>query len=385
MNLAQENSLHHARIGVFVNKKLPERDYRIRSARQLSDRYQFTFFWPGEALPFPELKYGTINVGEGLSWIDDIKGFIRVFLSLNFGGYDICHFFSSKLYLLGPLLRIPGGPKCIITVTGLGRLFVPPFSFRKRIGQRLFRLFFRVSSHRAHSVLFQNRSDMLLFAGIVPQSKSQLFHSAVEEYSCENTPRPKSKQKQIVMVSRLHPSKGIYDAIAVAENLRRGNIEATIVLVGEKSSKQNDCYEWVCQKSREGIVDYRGPVSNVYSILHESDIFLFLSHREGLPRAILEAGVCKLPVVCYDVPGCTELVEDRVTGLVCPFGDIQSVVDRIQFLLDNPTERTRLGENLNRKIQTEYSEQRYTADLDQLYSILLADSNQSQKQHSMKT
>ena len=51
------------------------------------------------------------------------------------------------------------------------------------------------------------------------------------------------------------------------------------------------------------------------------DVFVLASHREGFPRAAMEATAMGLPVVATDVRGCREVVDAGVTGTLVPVGD----------------------------------------------------------------
>jgi len=57
-----------------------------------------------------------------------------------------------------------------------------------------------------------------------------------------------------------------------------------------------------------------------------SNIHLFLSHREGFGNVAIEAAAASIPTIAYDVVGIRDSVEDGVTGIRVPFGDIAAVV-----------------------------------------------------------
>jgi glycosyltransferase involved in cell wall biosynthesis len=45
-----------------------------------------------------------------------------------------------------------------------------------------------------------------------------------------------------------------------------------------------------------------------------ADLFVLASHREGFPRAAMEASAMGLPVIATDIRGCRQVVDDGVTG-----------------------------------------------------------------------
>ncbi len=61
------------------------------------------------------------------------------------------------------------------------------------------------------------------------------------------------------------------------------------------------------------LTGYRTDVADFYKA---ADVFVFPSFREGLPVAVMEAMASGLPVICSDIRGNTDLVDDGVTGLI---------------------------------------------------------------------
>ena len=61
------------------------------------------------------------------------------------------------------------------------------------------------------------------------------------------------------------------------------------------------------------LTGYRTDVADFYKA---ADVFVFPSFREGLPVAVMEAMASGLPVVCSNIRGNIDLVDDGVTGLI---------------------------------------------------------------------
>ena len=92
-------------------------------------------------------------------------------------------------------------------------------------------------------------------------------------------------------------------------------------------------------------VDILGPLSHdrMPSILRQMDLYVTTSYQEGMPNGVLEAMACALPVVATAADGIPLLVEDGVTGFLCPVGDLESLVECCQILVDQPELRRQMG------------------------------------------
>jgi glycosyltransferase involved in cell wall biosynthesis len=93
-------------------------------------------------------------------------------------------------------------------------------------------------------------------------------------------------------------------------------------------------------KSRIRLLGYR---SDVPELLRAADIFTLPSHREGMPRSIVEAMLTGLPVVATDIRGSREEVNDGNTGLLVPVRDPKALAAALQRLAGDPALRAKLG------------------------------------------
>jgi glycosyltransferase involved in cell wall biosynthesis len=95
---------------------------------------------------------------------------------------------------------------------------------------------------------------------------------------------------------------------------------------------------------REGLITHLGHVTDMPALLAGVDIAVLPSYREGAPRSLIEAAAAGLPIITTDVPGCREVVEHKVNGLLVPVREVEPLVDAIRFLHEHPHERIRMGE-----------------------------------------
>lgn len=94
----------------------------------------------------------------------------------------------------------------------------------------------------------------------------------------------------------------------------------------------------------EGRVRFVGFQSDVLPYYAAMDLLALPSLRgEGLPRALLEAGLLGLPAVASAVSGVPEIVRDGETGFLVPPGDAAALAGRLEPLLEDAGLRDRMG------------------------------------------
>jgi glycosyltransferase involved in cell wall biosynthesis len=78
-------------------------------------------------------------------------------------------------------------------------------------------------------------------------------------------------------------------------------------------------------------------VAEARECYNRSMIWLVLSRSEGFAMPLLEAMACGCAVISTDTHGGTELISDRINGILVPRGDCGAAVDQVGSLLGNRT------------------------------------------------
>jgi N-acetyl-alpha-D-glucosaminyl L-malate synthase BshA len=137
----------------------------------------------------------------------------------------------------------------------------------------------------------------------------------------------------ITHISNFRPVKRIDQVVSAFAVLRRRR-KAVLVLVGDgpelpKAEHQarelgvRDDLRILGQQRPEGI-------------LQASDLFLLPSQSESFGLAALEAMACGVPVIGYHAGGLPEVVEDGISGMLCPMGCDVCLGSLMAGLLDDP-------------------------------------------------
>lgn len=110
--------------------------------------------------------------------------------------------------------------------------------------------------------------------------------------------------------------------------------------------------------ARLRLLGYR---TDVAALLRGADLFVLPSHREGMPRAIIEAMMTGLPVVATAIRGAREQVIDGETGLLVPVKDEAALAAALGRLVADPALRARMGAASLTRARAEYDEAKVIA------------------------
>ncbi len=116
------------------------------------------------------------------------------------------------------------------------------------------------------------------------------------------------------------------------------------------------------------VLGERRDVEDLYAGM---DLFVLASHREGFPRAAMEAAAMGLPVVATDIRGCRQVVDDGVTGRLVPVGDGEALARAVATLAGDADLRLAMGAAGRAKARRDFDQQRCIDVTLALYDQLL--------------
>ena len=121
----------------------------------------------------------------------------------------------------------------------------------------------------------------------------------------------------LLSVGELIPRKNHEVVIRALSTLKReGKLEQVEYVIcgrGVYETKLKNLAEEMGVADHVHFLGYRSDISEICKC---ADLFVFMSHQEGLPVALMEAMACGLPAVCSNIRGNTDLIEDGITGLI---------------------------------------------------------------------
>ena len=311
-----------------------------------SDRYVKQIERLGFKFYDTKIRRDAINPVEALwNFINVISIYRRIRPDVVFHlGAKAIFFGTVSAKLLGNSVSIVNAP------IGLGHLFICKTT-RARILRNIVTFLYKLLLCTNKSkVIVENQDDINFFIGLGAVKKEDIFlipgagidtelFIPSEKINC-------SKTCTIIMVARLIKEKGIYEFIASAEMSYEERLPLKFIVVGSPdgnnpSSLTRAEYENLLKNPA---IECVGFTENVLPLLQRADIACLPSYREGLPRSLIEACSCGLPIVTTDTVGCREIVINN-NGLIVPVGDKEALFNAIKTLAFSEKLRRNMGMN----------------------------------------
>jgi glycosyltransferase involved in cell wall biosynthesis len=161
-------------------------------------------------------------------------------------------------------------------------------------------------------------------------------------------------KKQLLWIGRYAPGKGVDYLIDAFSILKLKHPDATLTMVG-KGPDKNQIIQKIRDLNLEKNIVMKDfiPNSEIVSLYQNSTIFVLPSLEEGVPRTILEAMSCGVPVVCSKLPQLIDIVDGG--GTLVPVKDPQALADTISEVLSDSSLAEKFRENGRRSVVENYS------------------------------
>jgi glycosyltransferase involved in cell wall biosynthesis len=277
---------------------------------------------------------------------------------------DIVHHFTIKCVVYGSLIaRWHGIRNRVNAVTGMGYVFSDD-GYRARLLRPVVRNLIKATlGGEGSRLILQNKDDLAAFAAaeLAPSEKTHvILGSGVDTARFQPSAASRGHGvMRVLLASRLLWDKGIREYIEAARLVKEEGLPVEFLLAGNPDpGNPASVPESQIAKWREGAaVKYLGHVADMPRLLSEIDVAVLPSYREGVPRSLLEAAACGLPIVTTDVPGCREVVRHGVNGLLVPPRDAPALAAAVKFMWEKPDERARMGSAARQVVLNNFDQQ----------------------------
>ena len=254
-------------------------------------------------------------------------------------GFRIAHTYMNDASVMAPPMFRLSGIHTLVSRRDLGFWYTPTYLRVLRYSQRHAAGY--VGNSRAVVRVAREKEG-------VPEQRCHVIYNGLSVPLVHQADVPELESLRttydvvVGLVANLRPIKRIHDLIDAITCLSNEGRSVASVVIGA-----GDRSELEARARSQGVEDrirFLGSRSDVPACLRFLDIGVLCSESEGFSNTVVEYMAAGLPTVCTDTGGNPEAVEDGVTGLLYPVGDVPALADALRRLCDNEAERRRMGQ-----------------------------------------
>lgn len=289
---------------------------------------------------------------------------------------DIVHHVGLKNILWGGIAARMAHVKGVVNaVSGLGSLFN---------GERLSMTAkgvvraMRFANNRYNvKFIFQNNDDLDIFTKhkvVKPDQVEFTKGSGVDLNEYAPVVKTSESRVNIIFTARMVKEKGVMDLIEAANILKSDYADRiSFTLCGRLTPNKTGVTEEYMRSHCDGVyINWLGECDNVKELLGKSHIMAFPSYyREGVPKSLIEAAACGLPIITCDSTGCRDVVDDGLNGFLIEPKNPEMLAEKLKILIDNKNLRERMGRESRFKAEREFGIEKVVETHLRIYKELL--------------
>jgi glycosyltransferase involved in cell wall biosynthesis len=283
--------------------------------------------------------------------------------------YDIIHahshLYSSTVFCA--FMRMIGSSPLVITNHGLVSQIAPIWLqkiYIPTVARWVYKTADRILCYT------ETERDQLIGLGTPPE-KISVIHNGVDtdRFAPLANTLPK---KQILWIGKYVPGKGVKYLLQGFHLFSKVFPEYTLLMIG-RGPQKDDCLRMIDDLGLMKKVIIRDFVDNndLPDIYRQSSIFILPSLEEGVPRSILEAMACGVPVACTNLPQLVKIVSG--CGILFPPRNPEALAAALSDLESDPEMAQACGRNGREKAVSMYSWSDTVSKTLDLYAYLTRD------------
>lgn len=313
-----------------------------------------------------------------LKFFSELINITKIIKSIN---PDVLHCITIRPGLIGGLYSKILSKNVIVSFVGLGRVFTgrgTKFTLLRYLIKPLYSFIF---SNKRSLLTFEHESDKRCILDLLKVDKDRTVVIDGAGVNIIDFPYSKEELKKtpvVLFASRLLWSKGLADLIQVKHHLQSQGVEFILNVAGIPTPYDSDAIplSFLEEAHEKGEINWLGKCDDMKELIKDSNIVALPSvYPEGIPRILLEASSVGRAIISYDVGGCGSLIEDNVNGFIINKSDVNTLADRLKYLITNESVRVKMGVNGRNIIEGKFCSKIIIKETLSLYDFLLNNKN----------
>jgi L-malate glycosyltransferase len=198
---------------------------------------------------------------------------------------------------------------------------------------------------------------------------ARLVYDPLTRSSDASKPAPRTERQRMVFVGNYIKGKGQDDALEAFARIARCFPDAELAFFGgDMGLVKNRSFRSILQERAQhlglgGRVVFNGFINDPQSALADAYLALNFSANESFSMTVLEASGAGLPVIATRCGGPEEIIENGVTGLLVPVGDIQAMAEAMRELLRDPNRAATMGAAGRLRVMERFSAEEFQRNI----------------------
>lgn len=162
----------------------------------------------------------------------------------------------------------------------------------------------------------------------------------------KSNPYKFSKKKYTFLsLGRYHYQKRHDILLEAFKILCKKHKNVSLCIAGKDDGEKNSLQNFINQSGLQDRVTLKDAVDDVYELFRKSEVYVHPSEFEGMPNSVLEAMSCGLPSIVSNFDGVENIIEDKLTGILFPVNDKNSLAKQMENVLEDNKLRQSLSHN----------------------------------------
>ena len=196
----------------------------------------------------------------------------------------------------------------------------------------------------ASKILVQTETIRAFFDGALKERTIVIYNPVNLQEEMVGKALSAEKKNRIVSIARLVPQKNHDILIKAFAIFSENHPDYTLTIYG--NGPQGDELRQLAESLGVGnSVSMPGASRTIHEDIINAEMMCLVSSREGMSNSMIESMCLGLPCICTKVSGAIDLLKDGENGLLINIGDVDGLVEKMNFIADNPDRAKHIGEN----------------------------------------